>query len=91
MGSGNKIAFESPKSDNPQNPRFEFYVPYKQITSTPGYHWFAYYDKLETDPSGRYVLAMRTDFEDRTPTEKDSIEIGMVDTHDNCKWIHLGK
>ncbi len=91
MGSGNKIAFESPKSDNPQNPRFEFYVPYKQITSTPGYHWFAYYDKLETDPSGRYVLAMRTDFEDRTPTEKDSIEIGMVDTRDNCKWIHLGK
>lgn len=68
----------------------EIYVPYKQITNEPGYHWFAYYDKLETDPTGRYVLAMKTNFEDRTPTEKDVIEIGMVDTQNACKWIKLG-
>lgn len=69
----------------------KFNVPYKQITFSPGYHWFAYYDKLECDPSNRYVLAMRTDFEGRSPTDKDDIEIGMIDLKDGCKWIKLGK
>lgn len=69
----------------------KFNVPYKQITFSPGYHWFAYYDKLECDPSNRYVLAMRTDFEGRSPTDKDDIEIGMIDLKDGCKWIRLGK
>ena len=68
----------------------EFLVPYRQLTSGDP-HWFAYYDKLETDPSGRYVLSMRSNFEGRTPTDSDTIEIGMVDTRDNCRWISLGK
>ena len=29
----------------------------KAITRGPRFHWFGYYDKLEFDPTGRYVLA----------------------------------
>ena len=68
----------------------QFFVPYRQLTFAPGNHWFAYYDKLECDPSQRYALAMRVDFEGRSPTDKDIIEIGMVDLLDNCKWTKLG-
>lgn len=68
----------------------EIFVPYKQLTKAPGAYWFAYYDKLETDPTDRYVLAMKSNFESRSPKDFEEIEIGMVDTLDNCKWIHLG-
>jgi len=83
---------------NPDNEKIEaadghtkLYVPTKKITSNPGYHWFAYYDKIECDPTNRYVLSMKTSFEHRSPTSDDVIEIGMVDLQDNCKWIHLGE
>lgn len=83
---------------NPDNEKIEvadghtkLYVPTKKITSTPGYHWFAYYDKIECDPTNRYVLSMKTSFEHRSPKPSDVIEIGMVDLQDNCKWIHLGE
>lgn len=67
------------------------YVPIKRITSQPGYHWFGYYDKIQCDPTNRYVLGMRTMFEHRSPTPDDVIEIGMVDLLDHCKWIRLGE
>ena len=70
--------------------RSKAFVPIKRITSQPGYHWFAYYDKIQCDPTNRYVLGMRSDFEHRSPRPADTIEIGMVDLHDNCKWIRLG-
>ena len=31
-------------------------VPVRTVTRGPKFHWFAYYDKLQFDPSGRYVL-----------------------------------
>lgn len=83
------LEFEKPRTLS-ECGNSEFLVPYKQLTDGDP-HWFAYYDKLETDPSGRYVLSMRSDFESRTPTEADRIEIGMVDTRDNNRWISLGK
>ncbi len=67
-----------------------FHVAVKQITDAPGYHWFAYYDKLQCDPSGRYVLSMQTSFEHRSPLPEDTIIIGIVDLKNNCKWIELG-
>ena len=87
-----KLDFRNPSEDSAllESQKSEIYVPYKQITFGPNAHWFAYYDKNETDPTGRYVLAMRTSFEDRMPESTDTIEIGMVDTLDNCKWIKLG-
>lgn len=66
-------------------------VPVRMITHGPTHHWFGYYDKLEFDPSGRYVLGMEVDFEHRAPTVDDKIKIGMVDLEANDQWIELGE
>ena len=65
-------------------------VPVRAITRGPKFHWFAYYDKLQFDPTGRYALGMEVDFEHRSPRPDDVIRIGMVDLHDNDRWIELG-
>jgi hypothetical protein len=63
----------------------------RQITQGPKFHWFGYYDKLEFDPTGRYVLGMEVDFEHRSPRADDVIRIGMVDLRDGDRWIELGQ
>jgi hypothetical protein len=63
----------------------------RAITRGPKFHWFGYYDKLQFDPTGRYVLGMAVDFEHRNPTPDDVIEVGMVDLHDGDSWIPLGE
>lgn len=62
----------------------------RQLTRGPKFHWFGYYDKLEFDPSGRYILANEVGFEHRSPRAEDEIRVGMVDTADNDRWIDLG-
>ena len=62
----------------------------RTITRGPNHHWFGYYDKLEFDPTDRYVLSNEVDFEGRTPRADDVIRVGMVDTLDNDKWIEFG-
>ncbi len=64
--------------------------PVRTITHGPKYHWFGYYDKLEFDPTCRYVLGMEVDFEHRSPKADDVIRVGMVDLEDGDKWIELG-
>ena len=63
----------------------------RAITRGPKFHWFGYYDKLEFDPSGRFVLGMEVDFEHRSPRPDDVIKVGMVDLHDGDRWIELGE
>ncbi len=63
----------------------------RPITSGPKHHWFGYYDKLQFDPSSRYVLGMEVDFEHRSPNAEDVIGIGMVDLADGDRWIELGE
>jgi len=65
-------------------------VPIRAITHGPKFHWFGYYDKFEFDPTNRYVLSNEVDFEHRTPTANDVIQVGMVDLEDNDRWIELG-
>jgi len=67
------------------------YLPVQPITHGLKSHWFGYYDKLQVDPTGRYVLGMEVDIPMRSPTEKDEIRIGMVDLQDNNRWIDVGK
>ncbi|GAG56069.1 unnamed protein product, partial [marine sediment metagenome] len=63
----------------------------RTITDGPRHHWFGYYDKLEFDPTDRFVLANEVSFEHRTPRKDDVIRVGMVDTQDNQDtWIELG-
>ncbi len=79
-------------TDAPSHPkRSETWVPVRPITRGPKYHWFGYYDKLQFDPAGRYVLGMEVGFEDRSPRPDDVIKVGMVDLHDNDRWIELGE
>lgn len=65
--------------------------PVRAITRGPKFHWFGYYDKLEFDPTNRYVLGNQVDFEHRSPTPDDVIRVGMVDLQDNDRWIELGE
>ncbi|MCP5539755.1 MAG: hypothetical protein H7A52_06370 [Akkermansiaceae bacterium] len=69
----------------------EVLVPARAVTKGPKFHWFGYYDKLEFDPSNRFVLCNEVDFEGRTPTPEDRIRVGMVDLEDGDRWIELGK
>ncbi len=66
-------------------------IPVRAITKGPGFHWFGYYDKLQFDPTGRYVLGNHVMFEGRKPKPDDTIQVGMIDTEDNDRWIHLGE
>lgn len=64
--------------------------PVRAITRGPRFHWFGYYDKLEFDPSSRFVLGNQVDFEHRSPRPDDIILVGMVDTLDGDRWIDFG-
>ncbi|MBM4094391.1 MAG: hypothetical protein FJ276_34035 [Planctomycetes bacterium] len=66
-------------------------APVRQITRGPKFHWFGYYDKLQFDPTDRYVLGMEVDFEHRSPRPDDVVTIGMVDLQDGDRWIELGR
>ena len=65
--------------------------PIRAITRSPKFHWFAYYDKLQFDPTCRYVLGMEVDFQHRSPKPDNVIKVGMVDLEDNDCWIELGE
>jgi len=65
--------------------------PARVITRGPKHHWFGYYDKLEFDPSCRYVLGMEVGFEHRSPRPDDVIKVGMVDLAEQDRWIELGE
>lgn len=69
----------------------EKFPPVRTITRGPKFHWFGYYDKLQFDPTNRYVLSNQVDFEHRTPTSEDTIRVGMVDTEAGDKWMELGE
>ncbi len=66
------------------------YFPLEKLTSGPAQHWFGYYDKQQVDPTGRYVLAARTDTFFRSPTARDTLRIGVIDTRQNNAWRELG-
>ncbi len=67
------------------------FPPTRVITRGPKHHWFGYYDKLQFDPTGRFVLGMEVDFEHRSPQPSDAIQVGMVDLADDDRWIEFGQ
>lgn len=66
-------------------------VTAEPLTRGPAHHWFGYYDKLQFDPTNRWVLGMEVDFEDRHPGPDDTVAIGMVDRADGNRWIPLAR
>lgn len=69
----------------------ETFVPYRQLTHGPRFHWFGYYDKREFDPSNRFVLSNEVDFEGRSPAGDDTINVGYVDLEDADRWVPIGE
>ncbi len=61
------------------------------VTRGPGYHWFGYYDKFPWDRTGRYLLSLEVDFQDRAPTPADVATVGMVDLENGNQWIPLAQ
>ncbi len=71
-------------------PNSTVHVPAQILTEGPSHHWFGYYDKLEFDPSGRYVLAAQVDFEGRSPRPEDTIRVGYIDLENSNNWHQIG-
>lgn len=69
----------------------EAFVPVKAVTSSPGFHWFGYYDKLQFDQSQRYLLSMAVDFEGRSPRADDVIQLGLIDLEDGNRWTDIAQ
>lgn len=62
----------------------------------PVYHGFFFYncslnELPQFDPSGRYLLGMRTFIETRKVTPIDKAEIGYFDLQNNNRWIKIGE
>lgn len=79
-----------PGSKKEMIPGSVLHVPAEVLTNGPKHHWFGYYDKLQFDPSGRYVLTAQVDFEGRSPRPDDTIRVGMIDLEKNNRWTELG-
>lgn len=66
-------------------PESTSHVPVDAVTAGPKHHFFGYYDKTPWDETGRYLLALETDFVDRMPKAHDTAVIGLVDlANDNA-------
>ena len=62
----------------------------RPVTHGPLYHWFGYYDMPVWDATGRYLLSLEVDFQDRPPTADDLATIGMTDLHSG-EYIRLSQ
>lgn len=67
------------------------YPPARAVTRGPKHHFFGYYDKTPWDATGQYLLAMEIAFYDRQPEPGEELTIGMVDLHNDYRYIALGK
>ncbi len=59
------------------------------LTKTPGYAFFGYYEKCPWNHDGQWLLAMKSSFMDRPPTEHDQLEIGLIDLANDNRWEPL--
>ena len=70
----------------------DYQLEVQQITHGPQHHFFGYIGQSLTIPwnqSGRYILALRTDFHDRMPQPDDAAEIVLIDTQDDNRVLPI--
>lgn len=75
-------------SSQAQSPTAEFTTEIRQITFGPQHTFFGYIGHVRTIPwnrSGRYVLALRSDFQDRMPQPGEAAEIVLLDARADFK------
>ena len=61
-----------------------FKIEVKQITHGPMTHFFGYIGHVQNIPwnrSGRYIVALQTNFHDRMPGKNDPANVVLIDTH----------
>jgi hypothetical protein len=66
---------------------FESAVPLRAVTGGLSFHSFGYYDKTPWDARGRYLLALRAPFYQRSPTASDLATLGVVDLEDGDRFL----
>jgi len=71
-------------------PPFEPSKP-ERVTAGPKYHFFGYYGITPWDSTGRYILCLETDFQDRMPKKDEAATVGIVDMERNREFIPLSK
>jgi hypothetical protein len=84
MLAGASLAVQSPAAD--------WHVTVSQLTRGPQHHFFGYIGQARTIPwsgDGRYVLALRTSFQDRMPGPADAAEVTVIDTTQGNRVIPL--
>ncbi len=60
-------------------------------SENPMYHGYFFYNCLQFDPTGRYMLGMRIHIEGRAVEPADRGNIGIIDLQDNFKWTEIGQ
>lgn len=63
-----------------------FQLEVRQLTFGPKHHFFGYIGHVKNIPwngDGRYIVALRTDFQDRMPAPADAAEVVLIDTRRN--------
>lgn len=66
----------------------------EQITFGPNHHFFGYIGHARTIPwneTGRYILSLRTSFQDRMPAPADAAEVVLIDTQRNHEVVVLDR
>ncbi len=66
-------------------------LPAHAATTGPNHHFFGYYDMLQWDATGRYILGLETTFMDRSPQPEDPAIVGLIDIENNCRWEPLAE
>lgn len=64
----------------------DFSISVRQITSGASNHFFGYIGHVQNIPwngSDRYILALRTSFQDRMPGPEDAADVVLIDTQDS--------
>lgn len=71
-----------------------FRLEVEQITRGPKHHFFGYIGQSLTVPwnmSGRYIVALRTEFHDHMPAPQEAVEIVLIDTEDEYRVVPVEK
>jgi len=69
-----------------QSPAADFTTEIKPITFGPKHHFFGYIGHVRTIPwnqSGRFLVALQTDFQERMPAPGEAAEIILLDARNN--------
>ena len=67
-----------------QSPQITYDV--RQLTNGPAHHFYGYIGHVGNSPysaDGRYMIALRTTFQDRMPAPGDAADIVVLDTQNN--------